>query len=789
MKSIKKIIGILITIVGIFSIFNIDTDAAGTFNSSLSSNVSKVQPGATITLSLKISGVDSAGLGAISYVIDYDESLVQFSSVSDIKLDNGTTLKFTDSNDIGSELNLNYMDLNNYVHNSIITINFTAKSDGVATFSINDALGVDRAGNSVSSINSSSISVTIKTPSDANHLENLTIPNSSQGTLNPGFLESTLNYTVNTKADSITLRAKPTDGARISSSGWSCDSVGRCDYTRNNLQYGSNKIVIQVTSESNKTKTYTVNVVKEDNREKDPSLNSISGVKNFKKTTYVYDVTLPTTQGTFTVDAEAVGTKSKINYSIGPRLSLNYGETKTIIITVTAENGSVATYTVNVTREDNRSQNNYLKSLTVDKGSITFNKEGYSYRIIVDNDVNSITIGAMAEDKKSRIEGIGKKPLAVGSNLFRITVVAENESKKIYTISVIRKDENNDVSKLSRNTNVKSLTLNGERVNLIQGIYTYALSVENDVSKADFFCELEDPKTMALLEGDRNLKVGVNKFKVTITAENGNNVVYDIVVERKELRKVITNTKEDILNTINNTTESVITVSVPYNDKNRVVDSSILNSLKNTNKTLIYEVLNENRGLHYSVTISGSNLTNISDFNFDLTFSSENKETIDKLSNAKKTVYINLRENATLQGKTSMKLYVGDKFDATNTLTLYYYDKVNNKLELVSDNLKVKNSYIEVEIDKYAEYILMDKKLVNKQSVSIGENTGGGSGIAIIAIVVVVIIAVAIIIIVKKKNTKKIIKPTIPNVNTQTVVTKEEETTNDNRNINNNLGN
>lgn len=758
----KKLIRYLITIIVLslmVSSFAYSVNAEETFYSKLTTS-EKVMNGSNFNITLELTEIPSEGLGSIQYTLNYDSDKVEYISCSSNSFDitNGTGfIKLVFAEFIkGSPL-----------MNSNHTCTFKAKANGTASFSLSSAGGRittsnDASGGSITSSNTGT-SITIYTPSTINNLENLYLTES--GATLEGFNKDKLNYEITTDDNYIKLTAVYAETAIVSGGGWSCNSSTRiCTITRNNLNYGNNQIVIILKSETNSSKTYTINVYRNDNRDSDSRLSSISGVSNFNKDTYNYDIEIPTTQGTFVVEAQPVKKSSVVTLSTGSGvISLNYGETRTVVITVKAENGNTSTYTLNITRKDNRSTNNYLKTLTIDKGSINFSKENYSYRVVLDNEIDSITIGATAEDEKSRIEGIGAKPLTVGSNLFRITVIAENESKKIYTITVIRKDKNNDASKLSRNTNVKSLTLNGEQVNLLPNIFTYALSVENNVTQADFFCELEDSKAMALLEGDRNLKVGVNKFKITITAENGNNVVYEIVVERKELRTVINNVKEDILNAINNSTDSVITVSVPYNDTNRSVDTEILNALKTANKTLVYEVLNENRGLNYSVTLVGSNITEVSNFDFSLLFKSENQDAIDALSNAKKTIYIDLKENTGLKGKIPMKIYVGDKFDATNTLTLYYYDKANNKLEKVTDKLKVKNSYVEIEVEKLAEYILIDESQTTKKTTTVGSGDSSNVGMfAIIGVVVVVAVIAVIVIISKNKNKKRIVKPPIP---------------------------
>ena len=236
-----------------------------------------------------------------------------------------------------------------------------------------------------------------------------------------------------------------------------------------------------------------------------------------------------------------------------------------------------------------------------------------------------------------------------------------------------------------------------------------------------------------------------NMFKITITAEYGNSIMYDIIVERKELKKNIQNTKSDILNNIRNGSDAVVNVNVAYNDTNRVADNDIVSALQSNKKTLNYTVMNENRGTAYTFSINGSSITTPSEIDFNMSFTTDNQSKIDALTNAPNSVYLNFKENNTYKGKIKLKAFVGDKFNLGNTLTLYYYDKNNNTLEMVKEALKVKNNYTEFEVEKLGEYVLIDRTQVS--------STGGGSG-SMVAIIGAVagIIVIAIIVGIAKKN-------------------------------------
>lgn len=88
--------------------------------------------------------------------------------------------------------------------------------------------------------------------------------------------------------------------------------------------------------------------------------------------------------------------------------------------------------------------NNSLKSLTIDKNKLTpeFNKDKTEYSLIVNGDVEKITIKAEAEEGSATVSGTGEISLKEGLNKIEIVVTAENGEKKVYTINVTRKEKN-----------------------------------------------------------------------------------------------------------------------------------------------------------------------------------------------------------------------------------------------------------------------------------------------------------------------------------------------------------
>ena len=97
--------------------------------------------------------------------------------------------------------------------------------------------------------------------------------------------------------------------------------------------------------------------------------------------------------------------------------------------------------TNNKKEETKKSDNNYLSSITLSDGNITFDKDVLTYDVIVDYETTTIEIKANVEDDKATITGDGKHTLNVGSNVIKITIKAEDESERTYTLNINREEK------------------------------------------------------------------------------------------------------------------------------------------------------------------------------------------------------------------------------------------------------------------------------------------------------------------------------------------------------------
>lgn len=397
------------------------------------------------------------------------------------------------------------------------------------------------------------------------------------------------------------------------------------------------------------------------------------------------------------ISISAKAEDSKATVSGTGNKNLNYGENR-FEISVTAENGSVKKYYVTVVRNDNRSKNNNLSSLSISPASIDFSKSKTSYMVIVENNVTSINISAKAEDSKSTVKGTGNKNLNVYSNNFNIVVTAENGSTKTYSINVVRKDENGNKGSLSTNNYLESLSIEGYEIAFDKDTDNYSIIVSNEVDSVKVNAEVSDDKSMIDIKNEK-LKVGENVITITVTSESGDARVYKINVTRKNDAPSTTLDKlEDVLKT---TESSMIEINI--NDDNNEINSELIKILKEKNITLKINKYDGDK-LLYSWEINSKDLSNFKTFDTLVKFSVENKENIDKVTNYSEAIYLEYLQKQTLPKNTKFKVYVGDKYEDDNKLNLYLYK--DNKLKAKKQGLVVKNGYVEYEINEGGEYIL-----------------------------------------------------------------------------------
>lgn len=390
-------------------------------------------------------------------------------------------------------------------------------SSGSASVSISNIISLDKNNDEHSVSNANK---TIRVTDTNNYLSNIIL---SEGTID--FDKSKTTYDVkNINSSTIDITATlESSYAKLSG-----------DVGKKNLNFGLNTFKITVTSEAGVNRIYTLNIYRNDNRDKTNTLSSLE-IENYKilpdfnKNTVNYTLTVKKDVTSVKINATLDSDKSSFNKGYGPRtVNLNYG-VNTILIKVTSESKSTKTYTIKVTREDDRSSNNYLKSLNVSSGDFEFNKKTQNYSFTVQNEVTSIKVFAVAEDEKSKVSGAQTYNLKEGLNKINIVVTAENKQTRTYTLQVTRivKNINKEV-----NNKLKSLEISNYQINFDPETTIYNLTIENE-SSLDIIPNVQDSTSSVVVNGNENLKDG-SVIKLIVTAVDGSTKEYIINISKNE---------------------------------------------------------------------------------------------------------------------------------------------------------------------------------------------------------------------------------------------------------------
>lgn len=411
-------------------------------------------------------------------------------------------------------------------YDNLGTLKIKMPSSGNATVLVSNIILLDKNNDEH---NVSNVSKTIKVADGNNYLSSITL---SEGTID--FDKSKTTYEIkNINSSTIEIKATSESSyAKLSG-----------DVGKKNLKLGLNTFKITVTSESGVNRIYTLKIYRNDNRDKTNTLSSLEVENNkitpeFNKNTINYTLTVKKDVTSVKINATLESDKSSFNKGYGPRtVNLNYG-LNSVLIKVTSESGATKIYTIKITREDDRSSNNYLKSLNVSSGDFIFNKKTLNYSFTVQNDVTSLKVIAAAEDDKSTVSGAKTYNLKEGLNKINITVTAENKQTRTYSLQVTR-----IVKNISKEVNNKlgSLEITNYQINFDPETTIYNLTIENEKS-LDIVPKVQDSTSSVVVNGNENLKDG-SVIKLVVTAVDGSTKEYIINISKNE--EINNNDKND----------------------------------------------------------------------------------------------------------------------------------------------------------------------------------------------------------------------------------------------------
>lgn len=332
----------------------------------------------------------------------------------------------------------------------------------------------------------------------------------------------------------------------------------------------------------------------------------------FNKATTSYTVNVTSDVEKVNVAAVLEDSKAKIVSGLGEK-TLSYGN-NSVSVVVQAENGSTKTYNVNIVRKSPLSSDSSLSNLTVDGHTLSpaFDPNTTSYKVTIPNDETSIDVNAIVNDPNAKVTITGNKNLSVGKNNIIVEVVAQDGSKRVYTIEATRKPSSNVVVSTPKSSNANLKSISG-----VPGLIfssdqtTYDVVVPFETTELDVSALPVDPKAKVSITNSKlsNLEVGKTRtVTIVVTAEDSSVKVYTINVKRSEyesetdLKEFIVNDKDLLIEedddgtydiTVDKDTDELDISAIPKSEGSKVKIKGNEN-LKSGKNTVLVEVTDKN---------------------------------------------------------------------------------------------------------------------------------------------------------------------------------------------------
>ena len=302
-----------------------------------------------------------------------------------------------------------------------------------------------------------------------------------------------------------------------------------------------------------------------------------SGQEGSGKTVISGSSTTGTTSlATFTFQAPSVSENKTYVVKINatgmetPNLESVENSSISVNVTVKAKNNSSdnrSDNNNNTSKSNNANLSNLIVSPVDFSGFKASKTSGYS--VTVDYDVSSVKITAKTQDSKAKVSISGDKNLKVGSNEVKVTVTAEDGTKKVYKVSVIRKDKTTEETATTNNSNltnenesnekttevntvpqvddelgITSLSIVGISNNNIEvepriepsfskDIYEYATSVTSEIEKLQINAETNLSDAVVEIIGNEHLELGENVITILVKSSDGSKQqTYQIIVNK-----------------------------------------------------------------------------------------------------------------------------------------------------------------------------------------------------------------------------------------------------------------
>lgn len=305
------------------------------------------------------------------------------------------------------------------------------------------------------------------------------------------------------------------------------------------------------------------------------SLNASGTDLTLEDEKFNYYVNYNGTSGSTKIYATLGSDKYRFVSGYGPRVvNLNFGNNE-VFVKVIDESGEEITYTINITRKDERVDNNYLNNIVVNGKALNFDSEKQVYSFSVSYSTNKLNIKTSTIDTKARYNIIGGNNLAVGDNTVKIEVYAESGKKREYILNVYR-SSSNDIP-MSSNTRLALLKIIGYDIDFNSDNHDYKVMVKEE-KPLEIYALAEDENSVVKIVGNRSIKHN-DIVEVRVIAEDGSQDIYKIKVVVEGMSNI------DILTVV------IIVLSVFVLISGSIIIVVLLKKKKSSNGIMNFEVV------------------------------------------------------------------------------------------------------------------------------------------------------------------------------------------------------
>lgn len=263
---------------------------------------------------------------------------------------------------------------------------------------------------------------------------------------------------------------------------------------------------------------------------------------------YDMEYKLEVSSPTVSVYATLTSTDSKYVDGYEPRtVNLDYG-VNTVLIKIQNKEGKIRTYTILVTRTDDRTSDNTLSDLSLSVGSINFNSNVTDYKVEIPKSTTSVDVSSqIASDKASYVSGYepGTVQITGDTTVKLIKVKSQTGSTRTYVITFVK--EGTDV--ISKDSlKLSDLVIPGVYVAFEENVANYSLSVDYETDVIDINTVLKDSDSIVSISEKKKsdseyksvskdgigLDVGENFIEVRVIDIDNEESYYRLTIIRKE---------------------------------------------------------------------------------------------------------------------------------------------------------------------------------------------------------------------------------------------------------------